>query len=56
VYLDFDIVDESEDKERSSITALLCDENHFFFIGSGDIRIPTESLDGEKTPPLPITS
>jgi hypothetical protein len=37
MYLAFDIVEEGEEKESASVTALLCGENHFFFIRSSDI-------------------
>ncbi len=37
--LSFDLVDAGERKDGASVTALLCGQNHFFFIRSCDIRI-----------------
>jgi hypothetical protein len=39
ISLQLDIVEAGENKQCVSVTALLCDENHFFFVRSCDVRI-----------------
>ncbi len=39
IHLTFDIADEGEKKDGVPVAALLCGENHFFFLRRSDIQI-----------------
>ncbi len=39
ISLEFDIVEAGEKKQCASVMALLCGENHFFFVRTCDVRI-----------------
>jgi hypothetical protein len=43
MHLAFDIVEADEPKEGTSVAAVLCGENHFFFIRSCDLRVRAAS-------------